>query len=91
MLSKRALCVKIYTGAYFHNDRNTIFGVFLVLRICLFDSSHLSADCSRHSVLLSLFPVPTILVTKYKAFYVICFYSGNRKGILYFELWGMMS
>ena len=32
------------------------------------NSSHPSANCSRHSNLLSLFPVPTILVTKYKGF-----------------------
>ena len=31
-------------------------------------SSHPGADCSRHSNFPSLFPVPTILVTKYKDF-----------------------
>ena len=33
-----------------------------------FNSSHPSADCSCHSNLPSLFPAPTILVTKYKGF-----------------------
>ena len=38
--------------------------------ICLghVNSSHPSDDCSRHSNLRSLFPGPTILVTKYEGF-----------------------
>ena len=58
----------------------------------LFNSSHPSADCSRHLDLPSLFPAPTILSHKnIWGFYVIYFCSGNSRGVLYFEFWGMMS
>ena len=33
-----------------------------------FDHDYPSADCSRHLILPSLFPMPSILVTKYKGF-----------------------
>ena len=58
---------------------------------CKINSSHPSADCSRHSNVPSLFPAPTILVTKYKGFLGNLFCSGNSRGVLYFELRGMMS
>ena len=41
------------------------------VKLCLMisiNSSHPSADCSRHLILPSLFPMSTILVTKYKGF-----------------------
>ena len=48
---------------------NIATGLVVSAEICSCrNSSHPSADCSRHSNFPSLFPAPTILVTKYKGF-----------------------
>ena len=44
-----------------------------------FNSSHPSADCSRHSNVPFLFPVPTVLVTKYKGFLCNLFLLWEKK------------
>ena len=84
-------CLVTDGNIWYSSNSFSLSWVFIFLVDCALLTHHTPVPTVVVIQICPLFPVPTISSQNIRAFYVIYFCSGNSRGVLYFELWGMMS